>query len=206
VARYEIVDIETGVVMSWHRTRPAALNAWRIRHVGASVGIDRVYRDGERRRLVEGRWRFADDVPDSSPAALPGPTPIPDLVLLDALRRVADQVDRPLSSASYHALRSPTDPGARTIGARFGGWDSALKAAGLAPTEFTLRRHGDDRRRRSDGELLDAVAAWAATATDTRLPSYAKAASADRALPSPDLLARRFGGWRRVLSALADRT
>lgn len=120
--------------------------------------------------------------------------------MIAALRRCAELADKPLTSADYHRLHQPTEPGASTIGQRFGNWARALAAADLPPTAF--RHH----RRWKHADALDAVARWADSAEDKRLPAYAAASAADPDLPLPDQLARMFGGWRRVLAALEQRS
>jgi len=56
VARYEIEDRRSGEVVSRHRTRQGALDAWRERVPERPVRIWRTFESGERRLVVEGTW------------------------------------------------------------------------------------------------------------------------------------------------------
>lgn len=118
--------------------------------------------------------------------------------MIAALQRCAALIDGSLTSAAYHHLHEPAEPGASTIGARFGSWAAALDAAQLPPTPYRGRR----QHRWTHDEALDLVRHWAAAASDTRLTAYAAAASNDPDLPRPDQLARMFGGWRKILKQL----
>jgi hypothetical protein len=57
-AIYEILDVETGQVLSGHRTRQGAIDAWRVQHAGVPVKIVRWPRrtDGPGVLIVEGTW------------------------------------------------------------------------------------------------------------------------------------------------------
>jgi hypothetical protein len=123
--------------------------------------------------------------------------PRTDAEILDALRRCAELVEGPLLSSTYDRLRSPTEPGGSTIRERFSTWSAALTAAGLEPTPYAGRRPTALRRE----QMIEAVATWAATAPDTRLPAYAAAAALDPSLPSPDRLTFAFGSWAAVVDA-----
>lgn len=181
VARYEIVDVRTGQVVARHRTRQAVLDGWRIDHAGVAVRLDRTYRDGTRRAMVDGTWHFADDVHDTAPAPSPGPVPRPVDELLTALRRVASLVEEPLTSAAYHRLHDPSEPGARTIGERFGTWAGALNAAGLPPTGCASSRHRGRRRHWTDDEILQVVGVWLDGSQDRRHAATYSAAAAEDA-------------------------
>ena len=57
MARYVIRDRETQSILSKHRTRQGALDAWRTGiPVGTQVEIVRTYADGRSVVIVEGRW------------------------------------------------------------------------------------------------------------------------------------------------------
>jgi hypothetical protein len=46
----------TGRILSKHQTRTAALDNWRLDHVGERVWIWRTYSDGDDYLVVEGTW------------------------------------------------------------------------------------------------------------------------------------------------------
>ena len=55
VSRYELRS-EAGEVLSKHQTRTAALDNWRLHHVGERVWVWRTYSRGEEYLVVEGTW------------------------------------------------------------------------------------------------------------------------------------------------------
>lgn len=61
MARYEIREAGTGRVLKRHRTRQAALDNWRLHHVGVPIEIVRTYSDGLERIMVEGTFHPEDE-------------------------------------------------------------------------------------------------------------------------------------------------
>lgn len=55
---YEIEDT-AGQVLSRHRTRQGAVDAWRERHTGRAVRIYRRQANGQETLVVEGTWHEA---------------------------------------------------------------------------------------------------------------------------------------------------
>ena len=55
-AVYEITDMQTREVLSRHRTRQAALDAWRLRFTGVAVEIWRRTVPKGETLIVEGTW------------------------------------------------------------------------------------------------------------------------------------------------------
>ena len=57
-AIYEVTHAETAELLSGHRTRQAAIDAWRVQHAGQPVKIIRWPRrsDGPGVLVVEGTW------------------------------------------------------------------------------------------------------------------------------------------------------
>ena len=53
---YEIEDRSSKQVLSRHRTRQGAVDAWRQRHTGRAVRIYRAPASGDRQLIVEGTW------------------------------------------------------------------------------------------------------------------------------------------------------
>jgi hypothetical protein len=117
--------------------------------------------------------------------------------LLEALFAAAERWDGPLGVVDYQRCRRPEDPGASTIGLRFGGWDKALHAAGLEPTG---RR---TPRKWKRAEAFIAVAGWASTTSDRRHVAYIEAAGVDEDLPLPEVVGRLFPeGWRKLVAEI----
>jgi hypothetical protein len=58
---YDIARLDTGEILSQHRTRQAAIDNWRLRHTGIAIRIWRRGRrtDGEGVLVVEGTWHEA---------------------------------------------------------------------------------------------------------------------------------------------------
>ena len=112
-----------------------------------------------------------------------------DAELLDALRDLAAELDRP--PTVQELMARPDLPASGTYVHRFGGWSNALEAAGL-----------DARYRRplayTDKQLLDALRNLAAKLG--RTPA-GRELLGRRGLPSPSTYQRRFGSWNNALDA-----
>lgn len=55
-AVYEVVDADSREVLSRHRTRQAAIDAWRLRFSGRPVRVERRGVPDEHVLVVEGTW------------------------------------------------------------------------------------------------------------------------------------------------------
>jgi hypothetical protein len=58
-AVYEIVDAETGEVLSRHRTRQAAIDTWRTRFAGSTIQVWRRSVPKGETLIFEGTWHEA---------------------------------------------------------------------------------------------------------------------------------------------------
>ena len=58
-ALYEVVNGESGTVLSWHRTRNAAIDSWRLNFSGQPVQVFRLQVPSSKVLVVEGIWHEA---------------------------------------------------------------------------------------------------------------------------------------------------
>ena len=120
-----------------------------------------------------------------------------DEALLDAVRRCAEWAGRVPSIADYAEFARSSDlPSLDTIGLRFGGWNAALRAAGMTPRH--ARRRGAPRRWTQEaclealGRLVDELG---------ELPGisrYEQLARERSDLPSAATVRNRLGRWKLV--------
>lgn len=121
-----------------------------------------------------------------------------DEALIEAVRGSAEWADRVPSIADYveFAHSSISLPSVDTIGLRFGGWNAALRAAGMTPRN--TRRRAPPRRW-SEATCLDAITRLVEELGE--LPSitrYAQLARERPDLPSPATVRNRLGRWKLI--------
>ena len=193
------------VLESLHVTPAEVLSAWRSgigpASVAARLGIppscvsavidshatvaDRsARRRAQSERASRARRRFSDET------------------LLEAVRGAADWAGRVPSIADYAEFARSSDlPSLDTIGLRFGGWNGALRAAGMTP------RHARRRvspRRWTDAACLEALDRLVQELGE--LPSitrYEELAKGRPDLPSPATVRNRLGRWKLVALRLS---
>lgn len=128
--------------------------------------------------------------------------------IVDALQMAAFQTGEPLTQTAYAEWRDrqpESQPSARTVADRFGGWRDACGAAGVAHSS-TRRTH-----EYTEGELVDALRA-AADRVDVPLTKTRYTRHRDQGGPDAATIADRLGGgdWQvacqraRVLGAVED--
>ena len=109
--------------------------------------------------------------------------------ILAAISAVYEKLGRRPIMAEYDRLRAPDAPMATTCAKRFGGWNEALKAAGLKPKDahwFTVEEMLNAVR-----ELAERLGTWPT--------SYAYSQQKRPGDPTVAIFYRRFGTWRKVL-------
>ncbi len=125
-----------------------------------------------------------------------------DEALIEAVRASAEWAGRVPSIADYAELARSSDlPSLDTIGLRFGGWNAALRAAGMTPRD--TRRRGPPRRW-TEAACLEALGRLVEELGE--LPSitrYEELARERADLPSPATVRNRLGRWKLVALRLA---
>jgi|APHM01.1.fsa_nt_gi hypothetical protein len=149
-----------------------------------------------------GTWKDGCAAADVEPGT---PGTYTDEELLDALQRVAEQSDGPLTRATYLQYAGEDDPHADTVTARLGGgnWAAACDAVGVvAATD----RGGARMPDWTPATVLAAVGGWLAAQDDSR-PSWSTYVAAMRAgdcRPSQRTMKRHVGDWQDVLDLLTE--
>ena len=143
-------------------------------------------RRAQSERASRARRRFSDDA------------------LIEAVRASAKWVDRVPSIADYaeFARSSTTLPCIDTIALRFGGWNAALRAAGMSPRHARARtaprRWSEEACREALGRLVRERGEL------PPITRYAELARERPDLPSPVTVRKRLGRWKLVALQIAE--
>jgi DNA-binding PadR family transcriptional regulator len=183
------------------RRSDEALAAWRagsgIQTIAATLGLSRAEVRGLIDRHATAADRAARRVALSNATRRAKPQGHSDEKLVAALRRVVDDAGHVPSSKEYGRIAKATGlPSLSTVENRFGGWNAAVRAAGLTPTRPRSRSY---ERRWTEANCLEALRALEAELGG--FPSqhdYEQLSPRRPDLPSSATLRTRLGSWSAI--------